>query len=114
MSLDAVKEDKHIADDLIDTPKAYEDECVGMAADMIGILKRIIVFNNDGNCVVMCNLKIIKFKGFYEEVQPAEAKKKEAAPVKAVRKANKEKYSGINLSYPQIRRKHCGFKTQKR
>lgn len=66
MSLDAVKEDSEIANDLLDTLKAHDDECVGMAANMIGILKRIIVFNDDGKYVVMYNPEIIKTKDFYE------------------------------------------------
>ena len=66
MSLDAVKEDTEIANDLLDTLRAHEDECVGMAANMIGVLKRIIVFNDDGKYVVMYNPEIVKTKDFYE------------------------------------------------
>ena len=40
--------DVAVADDLLDTLKAHEDGCVGMAANMIGVNKAIIVFDNDG------------------------------------------------------------------
>ena len=44
----ATKEDLQVAQDLLDTLIANIDGCVGMAANMIGVRKRIIVFNNDG------------------------------------------------------------------
>lgn len=40
--------DVAVADDLLNTLKAHEDGCVGMAANMIGVNKAIIVFDNDG------------------------------------------------------------------
>ncbi len=53
-------EDLAVAQDLLDTLKAHKDECVGMAANMIGINKRIIVFDDDGSYTVMFNPQIIK------------------------------------------------------
>ena len=53
-------EDLPVAQDLLDTLKAHKDECVGMAANMIGINKRIIVFDDDGSYTVMFNPQIIK------------------------------------------------------
>ena len=44
----ATKEDLQVAQDLLDTLIANKDGCVGMAANMIGVRKRIIVFDNDG------------------------------------------------------------------
>lgn len=41
----ATKEDLQITQDLLDTLMAYEDSCVGMAANMIGVKKRIIAFS---------------------------------------------------------------------
>lgn len=52
--------DKHIADDLLDTLKAHKDGCVGMAANMIGINKRIIAVEDGGKYIVMYNPEIIK------------------------------------------------------
>ena len=62
----ATKEDLYIADDLRDTLKAHKDGCVGMAANMIGQLKRIIAFDNDGEYMVMFNPEIIKKADPYE------------------------------------------------
>ncbi len=53
-------EDLAVAADLIDTLKAHQDGCVGMAANMIGIRKRIIVFDNEGVYQIMFNPEIIK------------------------------------------------------
>ena len=47
-ALPADADDIAVADDLLDTLKAHEDGCVGMAANMIGVNKAIIVFDNDG------------------------------------------------------------------
>ena len=49
-------DDIKIANDLLDTLKYYQDECVGMAANMIGVKKRIIAFNDRGKFTVMFNL----------------------------------------------------------
>ena len=56
----ATKEDLPVARDLLDTLAAHKDECVGMAANMIGVLKRIIVFDNEGAYMVMLNPEILK------------------------------------------------------
>ena len=55
-----------VADDLLDTLKAHEDGCVGMAANMIGVNKRIIAFDNEGEYMLMFNPEIIKKSGPYE------------------------------------------------
>ena len=62
----ATKEDVQTAQDLLDTLIAHKDECVGMAANMIGVHKRIIVFDNDGKYMTMFNPEIIKCDGAYE------------------------------------------------
>ncbi len=62
----ATKEDLQIAQDLMDTLLAHRETCVGMAANMIGELKRIIVFDNGGTPTVMFNPQIIKASGEYE------------------------------------------------
>ena len=56
----ATKEDLQVAEDLLDTLTAHKDGCVGMAANMIGVHKRIIAFDNDGTYMVMFNPEIIK------------------------------------------------------
>ncbi len=61
----ATKEDLPIAQDLLDTLAAHREGCVGMAANMIGELKRIIIFDNDGTDMVMFNPEIVKCSGAY-------------------------------------------------
>ena len=59
-SEDATKADLQIAADLLDTLIEHKDGCVGMAANMIGELRRIIVFDNEGTYMTMFNPEIIK------------------------------------------------------
>ena len=62
----ATLEDLPAAQDLLDTLTARKDGCVGMAANMIGVNKRIIAFDNEGKYMVMLNPEIIKKSGPYE------------------------------------------------
>ena len=65
-SAPATREDDAVAQDLVDTLTFHWDTCVGMAANMIGVCKRIIVFNDAGGCVVMRNPEIVKASDPYE------------------------------------------------
>ena len=65
-SVPATKEDLHVAQDLLDTLTAHKDACVGMAANMIGVHKRIIVFDNEGTYMTMVNPEILKKSGPYD------------------------------------------------
>ena len=56
----ATKEDLQIVQDLLDTLIANREDCVGMAANMIGVRKRIIAFDNEGTYMTMFNPEIIK------------------------------------------------------
>ena len=62
----ATKEDLQVAQDLLDTLAANKEACVGMAANMIGVCKRIIVFDNEGSYMTMFNPEIIKADGLYD------------------------------------------------
>ena len=62
----ATADDLATAQDLLDTLTAHKDSCVGMAANMIGVNKRIIVFDNEGTYMVMFNPVIVKQSGPYE------------------------------------------------
>ena len=62
----AAADDLVVAQDLLDTLTAHKDGCVGMAANMIGVNKRIIAFDNDGEYMVMFNPVIVKQSGPYE------------------------------------------------
>ena len=61
----ATKEDLSVAEDLVDTLRANAAGCVGMAANMIGVLKRIIAFDDGGKYTVMFNPEIVKSSGVY-------------------------------------------------
>jgi len=65
-SVPAVKEDWGIAQDLLETLIFHEKGCVGMAANMIGVHKRIIAFNDNGEYKIMLNPRIVKASGEYE------------------------------------------------
>ena len=65
-SAPATKEDLPVAQDLLDTLIANKDACVGMAANMIGVRKRIIVFDNEGTYMTMFNPEIIKKSNPYD------------------------------------------------
>ena len=62
----ATAADLAVAQDLMETLIAHKDGCVGMAANMIGINKRIIAFEDDGSYMVMFNPVIVKQSGAYE------------------------------------------------
>ena len=61
----ATAQDISIADDLLDTLKAHADGCVGMAANMIGVNKAIIAFDDEGTLREMFNAVIVYRKGLY-------------------------------------------------
>ena len=62
----ATIEDLQVAQDLLDTLIANKEACVGMAANMIGVRKRIIVFDNEGSYMTMFNPQILKASGEYD------------------------------------------------
>ena len=62
----ATKEDLQTAEDLMDTLMAHRETCVGMAANMIGVTKRIIAFADGKGYTLMLNPKIVKQSGEYE------------------------------------------------
>ena len=62
----ATAEDLQVARDLLDTLTANKDACVGMAANMIGVRKHIIVFDNEGIYMTMFNPEILKMTDPYD------------------------------------------------
>jgi len=66
----ATKDDLPVAQDLLETLMAHKDSCVGMAANMIGVRKRIIAFVDESDrapvYAVMLNPEIIKKDGVYD------------------------------------------------
>ena len=65
-SAPAGKEDLDTARDLRDTLVAHRETCVGMAANMIGVRKRIIVFVHENAVMTMLNPEMIRSEGEYE------------------------------------------------
>lgn len=60
------EEDIQVAHDLLETLEAHKEGCVGMAANMIGVSKRIIAFDNEGTYMVMFNPEIVNCSDRYE------------------------------------------------
>ncbi len=56
----ATPADLPVAKDLLDTLNCHKAGCVGMAANMIGVNKRIIAFDNEGSDMVMFNPEIVR------------------------------------------------------
>ena len=65
-STPATKDDLQVAQDLLDTLKAHNETCVGMAANMIGITRRIIAFTDGKEYFLMLNPVILKSAAPYE------------------------------------------------
>ena len=65
-SAPATPEDAPVARDLLETLTAHADGCVGMAANMIGVCRRIIAFDDEGAYTVMLNPVIVRQSGAYE------------------------------------------------
>ena len=62
----ATAADAQTAQDLLDTLAAHAHECVGMATNMIGASKRIIVFDDEGTYRIMYNPEIVSSAGAYD------------------------------------------------
>ena len=96
----ATKEDLQVAEDLLDTLTAHKDGCVGMAANMIGVRKRIIVVNMGLVNVAMVNPVIVSQSGPYETEEGC-------LSLEGVRKTTR--YEEIEVEYQDM-----DFKTMKR
>ena len=65
-SVPATKDDLAVAEDLLDTLTAHKETCVGMAANMIGVCKNIIAFDNGGEFMLMLNPELLKGENPYD------------------------------------------------
>ena len=65
-SAEATMKDLKLAVDLTDTLLAHASECVGMAANMIGQSRRVIIFDDNGKYTVMFNPEIIRCSSPFE------------------------------------------------
>ena len=94
----ATKEDLQIAQDLIDTLITHRDSCVGMAANMIGVKKRIIAFLDESGRVptytVVLNPEIIKKDGVYSTEESC------LSLLRGLRKC--KRYKSIKVKYQNL------------
>lgn len=107
-SEEATKEDISIAEDLKDTLAANREHCVGMAANMIGIKKRIIIANVGIGDIVMFNPVITKKDSPYETEEGCLSL---AGVRKTIRYRNIE-MEFTDLSWKRQRQKYSGFIAQ--
>lgn len=96
-SVIATANDLSVAQDLYDTLYNHKDGCVGMAANMIGVKKRIICFECDGGYMTMFNPEIIKFSEPYNTEEGCLSLLGEPRKTKRYNKI-KVKYQDINLN----------------
>jgi len=118
----ATKEDLPVAQDLLDTLLFHTEACVGMAANMIGVKKRIIAFLDESGKVpsytVMLNPEIIKKEVAYETEEgclsllggPRKCKRYKNIKVKYLNKDLKPRiktYTGFTAQIIQHEIDHC-------
>ena len=107
-SEDATQADLQTAQDLLDTLRANFDRCVGMAANMIGVAKKIIAINDNGKYLVMFNPEIISKFGEFETEEGCLSLDGERKTVRY--KTIKVKY--FNENFKQIKRSFSDFTAQ--
>lgn len=94
-SAEATEDDRSVAQDLLDTLDAHRDACVGMAANMIGELKRIIVFvDDDGAVRVLFNPRVLAGTGSYRAQEGC-------LSLAGTREA--ERFTTIRVAYQELR-----------
>ena len=107
-SEEATKEDISIAEDLKDTLTANREHCVGMAANMIGIKKRIIIANVGIGDIVMINPVITKKDGPYETEEGCLS----LAGVRKTTRYRNIELEFTDLSWKRQKQKYSGFIAQ--
>lgn len=108
-SVDATKDDIEVAKDLLDTLRAHTHECVGMAANMIGIKKNIIVIGAGLGQFVMINPKILSMDGQFETEEGCLSLL--GGPRKCTRYENIE-VSYLDINWNPKRQKYSGWTAQ--
>lgn len=116
-SVDATPLDAAVGQDLLDTLAAHSHECVGLAANMIGVRKRIIVASCASGAVLMYNPEIIEASGEYqteesclslEGVRPcARYKRIKVAYLDASFAPREKSFSGFEAQIVQHEIDHC-------
>ena len=104
----AVKVDIAVGRDLLDTLQANRERCVGMAANMIGVRKAVIVVHMGAADVVMFNPIVLKKEGPYEAEEGC-------LSLDGVRKTTRYEYIEVefyDMSWKKRRQKLCGLPAQ--
>lgn len=104
----AVKEDIDVGRDLLDTLQANRDRCVGMAANMIGVRKTVIVVHMGTADIVMFNPVVLKKEGPYEAEEGC-------LSLDGVRKTTRYEYIEVefyDMSWKKRRQKLRGLPAQ--
>lgn len=104
----AVKADMAVGRDLLDTLQANRDRCVGMAANMIGVRKAVIVVHMGAADIVMFNPVVLKKEGPYEAEEGC-------LSLDGVRKTTRYEYIEVefyDMSWKKRRQKLCGLPAQ--
>ena len=107
-SEEATKADMDVANDLKDTLMANKERCVGMAANMIGIRKRVIIANAGIGDIVMFNPVIVKKEGAFETEEGC-------LSLDGVRKTTRYQTIEIeftDMSWKRQKQKYSGFLAQ--
>ena len=105
----ATKEDLQVARDLLDTLIANRAGCIGMAANMIGVRKRIIAFDDNGRYTVMFNPEIIKCSGEYDTEEGCLSLLGDPRPCKRYQSI---KVRCQNEKFQQMTKTYVGFTAQ--
>ncbi len=108
-SAPATAEDLPVAQDLLDTVAAHSHECVGMAANMIGVLKRIIVFQDGMRYTVMLDPDI---KWRSPKTYDTEEGCLSHTGTKPVTRHESIEVEYLDMKLKKCRRKYSGFTAQ--
>ena len=108
-SAPATAEDLPVAQDLLDTVAAHSHECVGMAANMIGVLKRIIVFQDGMRYTVMLDPEI---KWRSPKTYDTEEGCLSHTGTKPVTRHESIEVEYLDMKLKKCRRKYSGFTAQ--
>lgn len=103
VSEESAPEDMQTARDLEDTLRAHSSTCVGMAANMIGIKKRIIVIDDNNSYVTMFNPVIIKCS------QPYTAEESCLSLLGGPRKIKRYKYIKLKYQNDQFKLRYKSY-----
>ena len=107
-STEATAADLQTAQDLLDTLEANRERCVGMAANMIGVLRRIIVFDNEDRAELMLNPVIIKCSEPYDTEEGCLS----LTGVRKTKRFNKIKVQYQNTAFQTRLKTYSGYTAQ--